>query len=58
MKEFVQETGNNATIGHVSNLKKIADYGVMGTPSVVIDGTVKSGEKIPTKEETKNWLIK
>jgi hypothetical protein len=37
---------------------EIAGYGVFGTPSVVIDGEVKSVGKIPTKEDVKAWFRK
>ncbi|MBM9606498.1 thioredoxin family protein [Desulfopila inferna] len=37
---------------------KIAGYGVFGTPTVVIDGEVKSVGKIPTKEDVVGWLKK
>jgi protein-disulfide isomerase len=35
---------------------KIAGYGVLGTPAVVVDGEVKSVGKIPSKEDVKSWL--
>lgn len=56
VKEAVAESGVIAEIEHVTDFKKIASYGVFGTPSVVIDGVVKSVGKIPKKEEIKTWL--
>ncbi|MBC2710512.1 MAG: thioredoxin family protein [Desulfosarcina sp.] len=35
---------------------EIAEYGVFGTPAVVVDGQVKSVGKIPKKEEVLNWI--
>ena len=35
----------------MSDIMKIAKYGVFGTPAVVVDGKVKSVGKIPKKEE-------
>jgi len=58
VKEAVAETGTDAQIEHVTDFKKIASYGVFGTPSVVIDGVVKSVGKIPKKDEIKAWLKK
>ena len=58
IKVAVAETGSNATIEHVTDFKKIASYGVFGTPSLVIDGVVKSVGKIPKKDEIKAWLKK
>jgi small redox-active disulfide protein 2 len=58
VKEAVAETGAGAEIEHVTDFKKIAAYGVFGTPAVVIDGEVKSVGKIPKKEEVKTWIGK
>ena len=58
VKEAVAETGTDAQIEHVTDFKKISSYGVFGTPSVVIDGVVKSVGKIPKKDEIKAWLKK
>jgi small redox-active disulfide protein 2 len=58
VREAVVEAGIDATIEHVTDFKKIAAYGVMGTPSVVVDGQVKSVGKIPKKEEIKTWIGK
>ena len=56
VKAVVAETGVDAKVEKVSDLMKIAGYGVFGTPAVVVDGEVKSVGKIPTKEEIKAWI--
>lgn len=58
VKAVVAETGVDANVEKVSDLMKIAGYGVFGTPAVVVDGDVKSVGKIPTKEEIKAWIGK
>ena len=58
VKEVVAETGAAADIEHVTDFKRIAEYGVFSTPSVVVDGEVKSVGKIPKKDEIKAWLKK
>lgn len=58
VKDAVAETGINATVEKVTDVMEIAGYGVFGTPSVVIDGEVKSVGKIPSKEEIKTWIKK
>ena len=58
VKEAVAETGATADIEHVTDFKRIAEYGVFSTPSVVVDGKVKSVGKIPKKDEIKAWLKK
>jgi small redox-active disulfide protein 2 len=58
VKEAVAEMGAAADIEHVTDFKRIAEYGVFSTPSVVVDGEVKSVGKIPKKDEIKAWLKK
>jgi len=58
VKDAVAETGVDATVEKVTDVMEIAGYGVFGTPSVVIDGKVKSVGKIPGKEEIKTWIEK
>ena len=56
IREALTETGVEATVDKVKDLKQIASYGVFGTPAVVIDGEVKSVGKIPKKDEILGWL--
>jgi small redox-active disulfide protein 2 len=58
VKDAVAETGVAATIEKVTDILKIGEYGVFGTPAVVVDGEVKSVGKVPTKEEVKGWISK
>jgi len=58
VKEAVAESGVDAQIEKVTDTMKIASFGVFGTPSVVVDGEVKSVGKIPSKEEIKSWIAK
>lgn len=58
VKEAVAESGVSADIEKVTDVMKIAGYGVFGTPAVVVDGEVKSVGKIPKKEDVKSWLKK
>lgn len=56
VREVVAELSVDAKIEKVTDLMKIAGYGVFGTPAVVVDGEVKSVGKIPKKEEIKIWI--
>ncbi len=56
VKEAVAEAGLTANVEKVTDLMKIAGYGVFGTPAVVVDGEVKSVGKIPKKEDVLQWL--
>ena len=56
VKEAVAEAGIAADVEKVTDLMKIASYGVFGTPAVVVDGEVKSVGKIPSKDEILAWI--
>lgn len=56
VEEAVAEAGVTAEVEKVTDLMKIAGYGVFGTPAVVVDGEVKCVGKIPTKDDVKSWL--
>jgi small redox-active disulfide protein 2 len=58
VKEVIAETGADAQIEKVTDIKSIVKYGVMLTPAVVVDGEVKIVGKIPRKEDIKIWLGK
>jgi small redox-active disulfide protein 2 len=58
VKEALAESGVAADVEKVTDVMKIAGYGVLGTPAVVVDGEVKSVGKIPSKEDVKSWLRK
>lgn len=58
VKEAVAETGVDASVEKVTDVMEIANYGVFGTPAVVVDGEVKSVGKVPPVEEIKKWLTK
>ena len=58
VREVVAESSVDAKIEKVTDLMKIAGYGVFGTPAVVVDGEVKSVGKIPGKEDIKTWITK
>ena len=58
VKQAVSESGVDAQVEKVTDLMKIAGYGVLGTPAVVVDGEVKCVGKIPSKEEIKSWIDK
>ena len=56
VKEAVAEANVAADVEKVTDLMKIAGYGVFGTPAVVVDGAVKSVGKIPSKEDVLGWI--
>ena len=48
----------DSTIEHVRDYEKIAAYGVMTTPALVVDGKVVSYGKVLKKEEVMELLKK
>ncbi len=45
-----------ADFEHVRDVAKFKDYGVFGTPALIINGEVKSVGKVPVKNEIKRWI--
>ncbi len=56
LMEAIADAGISADVEKVTDMMKIAGYGVFGTPAVVVNGEVKSVGKIPKKDEIKKWL--
>lgn len=54
----LDELGMDITIDHVRDYEKIAAYGVMTTPALVVDGKVVSYGKVLKKEEVIELLKK
>ncbi|MFZ5981319.1 MAG: thioredoxin family protein [Candidatus Zixiibacteriota bacterium] len=50
-KTAATELGLDCEIVKVEDLQKILSYGVMMTPALVLDGTVKVVGKVPSREE-------
>jgi len=57
-KAALEQLGMDATIDHVTDFSKIAVYGVMSTPALVIDGKVVSYGKVLKTEEVVKLLQK
>lgn len=55
-REAAQEAGIQAEFVKVTDIKEIMTYPILGTPSLVINGEVKSSGRIPRKEEIIVWL--
>lgn len=57
-KAALEQLGMDATIDHVTDFSKIAAYGVMTTPALVVDGKVVSYGKVLKTEEVVKILQK
>jgi len=56
VRNVLAELGIAADVEKVTDIKKIMEYGILGTPGLVIDGKVVSSGKIPRLEEIKAWI--
>lgn len=46
VKEALKKMGKTISVGHVTELDKIASYGIMSTPGLVVNGKVVSAGKV------------
>lgn len=56
--EVISENNLEADVEKVTDMNKFADYGVMMTPGLVVNGKVLTQGKIPTNSTLENWFIK
>jgi small redox-active disulfide protein 2 len=52
----LSESGIQAALNHISDPKLIAQYGILPTPALIINGKVKSAGRVPSKSMIKMWL--
>ena len=57
-KQAAEELKLTYELVKVTNLNDIMGFGVMITPALAVDGTVKVSGKVPTVEEIKKFLQK
>jgi small redox-active disulfide protein 2 len=55
--ELLTELDFPADLDHVTDIKEIAKYGVMGSPGLVINAKVVAVGKVPRRNQIKAWLI-
>ena len=54
--EALNQLGMDASVEKVSDYGKIAGYGVMSTPALVVDGEVRSVGRVPSVDEITELL--
>ena len=52
----MSELNLSADLDHLRDAKEIANYGVVGTPALVINGKVVAAGRVPSKNQLKEWL--
>ena len=55
-EEAARALGLEYTIEKFTDLKANASFGVMFTPALVVDGTVRAAGKVPSLEDTQKLL--
>ncbi len=55
-KQAAEALGQPYEIEKVTDMMRFADFGVIITPALVINGVVKSTGKVPTLDETKKLI--
>jgi small redox-active disulfide protein 2 len=56
-RQIVEENNLDADIEKITDINKFADFGVMMTPGLVVNGKVLSQGKIPVKSTLERWLF-
>jgi small redox-active disulfide protein 2 len=54
--EVMAEMNLAADVEHLTNIKEIGRYGVMGTPALVVNGKVRSVGSVPPRNKIIGWL--
>ena len=52
----LSETGSQASLNHITEPKLMAQYGILPTPALIINGKVKSAGRVRSKLMIKKWL--
>lgn len=55
-RDALEELGRDAEITKITDYGEIASYGVMTTPSLVIDGVVRTSGRVPSVAELKGII--
>jgi small redox-active disulfide protein 2 len=55
-KQAAEELGLPYELEKITDMMRFADFGVMITPALVVDGVVKAAGKVPSLAEAKTFL--
>ncbi|MDB1107957.1 thioredoxin family protein [Pseudomonas extremaustralis] len=56
IEQVASAKGIPITLEKIEDMQQIVSYGVMSTPSVVIDGKVVHSGGIPLRDKVEQWL--
>lgn len=57
VRNVMAEMNVTGDLRHVTDIKEIGRYGVMGTPALIINGKVVAVGSVPEKKKIKQWLL-
>ena len=57
VRDLLAEMKIAADLYHITDVKQIASYGVMGSPALVINNKVVSVGEVPPKSKIRQWII-
>lgn len=55
-KKAADELGLQYELEKITDIKRFAEFGIMFTPALVVDGQVRIAGKVPSVEEVKKLL--
>jgi small redox-active disulfide protein 2 len=56
VRAILTELNIAAEVQHVRDPMAIADFGIIGTPALVINGVIKSAGRVPKRDEIMKWI--
>jgi hypothetical protein len=57
VRDLLSEMKIAANLHHITDLKEIAHYGLLGSPALVINNKVLSVGEVPPKNKIRQWII-
>jgi small redox-active disulfide protein 2 len=58
VRRVIAETGSAAAVEKVTDMQSIVSLGILSTPAITVDGSVKCSGRVPKPEEIAQWLGK
>ncbi|HAM51719.1 MAG TPA: hypothetical protein DCP92_13940 [Nitrospiraceae bacterium] len=55
--DVLTEINLPAGVDHVTDIKEIARYGIMGSPALLINGKAVAAGSVPSRDKVKKWLV-
>ena len=56
VREVVKELNCEATVEHLTDMRKILEYPILTTPGLVINEEIVCSGRVPSKQEITKWI--